>query len=178
MELFDLYTPERVLTGKSMVRGDRLPDGLWRLVVRIAVFGDDGRMLIQKRTDTKSFMPDKWDMSAAGSVVLGEDSRTAIIRETREEIGIDLADSDFRIISTMYMHRKNGSGIFEDIYIVRMTPELSGLTLQKEEVEAVRWADEKEIISLIQSGEFIPFRPEFIRFMFAVGTSEDMKVHL
>ena len=30
MELFDLYTPERVLTGKSMVRGDRLPDGLWR----------------------------------------------------------------------------------------------------------------------------------------------------
>ena len=31
MELFDLYTPERVLTGKSMVRGDRLPDGLWRL---------------------------------------------------------------------------------------------------------------------------------------------------
>ena len=90
MELFDLYTPERVLTGKSMVRGDRLPDGLWRLVVRIAVFGDDGRMLIQKRTDTKSFMPGKWDMSAAGSVVLGEDSRTAIIRETREEIGIDL----------------------------------------------------------------------------------------
>ena len=48
MELFDLYTPERVLTGKSMVRGDRLPDGLWRLVVRIAVFGDDGRMLIHR----------------------------------------------------------------------------------------------------------------------------------
>ena len=60
MELFDLYTPERVLTGKSMVRGDRLPDRLWRLVVRIAIFGDDGRMLIQKRTGTKSFMPGKW----------------------------------------------------------------------------------------------------------------------
>lgn len=178
MELFDLYTPERVLTGKNMVRGDRLPDGLWRLVVRIAIFGGDGRMLIQKRTGTKTFMPGKWDMSAAGSVVLGEDSHTAIIRETREETGIDLTGSGFQLISTMYMHRKNGSGIFEDIYIARMTPELSGLTLQKEEVEAVRWADEEEILTLIRDGKFIPFRPEFIRFIFAVGKSGDLKVHL
>ena len=169
MELFDLYTPERVKNGRIMKRGDPLPDGCWRMVVRIAIFSDEGKMLIQKRQPTKLWMPGKWDMSAAGSVIMGEDSHTAILRETREELGLELAEKDIRAVTTMFIHGRNGSGIFEDIYTAGLSPELDKLKLQAEEVEAVRWADEDEILSLIKSGDFIRFRPEFIRLLFAMG---------
>ena len=48
MELFDLYTAEREKTGKTMVRGDRTPDGYYRLVVHVSIFYREGRMLIRR----------------------------------------------------------------------------------------------------------------------------------
>ena len=53
MELFDLYTAEREKTGKTMVRGDRTPDGYYRLVVHVCIFDREGRMLIQQRQPFK-----------------------------------------------------------------------------------------------------------------------------
>ena len=42
MELFDLYTKDREPTGKKMVRGDRVPEGLYRLVVHVCIFDQEG----------------------------------------------------------------------------------------------------------------------------------------
>lgn len=54
MELWDVYDRERKLTGKTRERGTGLVEGEYHLTVHMAIFTPDGRMLIQKRTPTKS----------------------------------------------------------------------------------------------------------------------------
>lgn len=66
MELFDLYTENRELTGKTMERGGTVPEGLYRLVVHICVFNSRGEMLIQRRQPFKAGWPGLWDISVGG----------------------------------------------------------------------------------------------------------------
>ena len=86
MELFDLYTAEREKTGRTMVRGEPVPEGFYRLVVHVCVFDPQGRMLIQQRQPFKKGWSNLWDISVGGSAVAGDTSRTAAERETREDL--------------------------------------------------------------------------------------------
>ena len=54
MESFDLYDVNRNKTGKTLERGNKVPEGLYRLVVHACIFNSEGKMLIQKRVATKS----------------------------------------------------------------------------------------------------------------------------
>ena len=42
------------------------------------------------------------------------------------------------------------------------------LTLQKEEVQAVKWASEEEILDMIGCGEFIEYYEAYIHFLFSM----------
>ena len=55
---------------------------------------------------------------------------------------------------------------FDDIYLVEKEVDPTTLTLQYEEVEQVRWATEQEILSMIDSGEFIPYYSQLIQMLF------------
>src|SRR5574344_1719910 len=91
-ELWDVYNKDREKLSKSHTRGDgtRLLPGEYHLVVSVAIFNDKGELLIQKRHKCKRVSPGKWDISAGGSAIRGEDSKAAAIRETKEEIGVDI----------------------------------------------------------------------------------------
>ena len=52
-----------------------------------ALIKNDGRFLIMRRTKTKTYMPDKWDIPG-GSMEIGETPEQAIIREVFEETGL------------------------------------------------------------------------------------------
>ena len=60
MELLDLYDYQRRPTGKTMVRGDEHPEGMYPPVVHIVIFRPDGRMLIQQRQSFKKGWPNYW----------------------------------------------------------------------------------------------------------------------
>ena len=49
-----------------------------------------GQFLIQQRQPWKKGWANMWDCAAAGSVLIGETSEMAAIRETKEELGIEL----------------------------------------------------------------------------------------
>ena len=53
MELWDLYDADGEKTGETMRRGDPIPHKRYHLVVHIAIFSPDGRMLIQQRQPFK-----------------------------------------------------------------------------------------------------------------------------
>ena len=96
MELWDIYDIDRRRTGKTITRGEKLPDGGFHLVVHICVIGSDGRMLIQQRQPFKMGFSNLWDVTTGGSAVAGEDSRQAAHRELLEEIGLDLCFDGLR----------------------------------------------------------------------------------
>ena len=162
MEIFDLYAAEREKTGKTMVRGERTPEGYYRLVVHVCVFDGAGRMLIQQRQPFKRGWANLWDITVGGCAVAGDSSRAAAERETREELGLDIDLSDVR--PTLTLHWEHG---FDDYYVLTRDVDPRALRLQPEEVQAVRWASRDEIIEMIDGGLFIPYEKSLIDLLFS-----------
>ena len=162
MELFDLYTADRVKTGKTMVRGEAVPEGYYRLVIHVCVFDEAGRMLIQQRQPFKQGWSDMWDISVGGSAVAGDSSRSAAERETLEELGLSIDLAGVRPALTVYF--ENG---FDDYYVLTRNVDPDTLRLQPEEVQAVRWAEQEEILQMIDDGRFIPYEKSLISFLFS-----------
>ena len=161
MELVDLYDENRLPLGRTAERGAPKGPGELRLVVHVCVFDSRGRLLIQQRAPEKFIFPNLWDVSVGGGGDAGEDSRRGAEREVREELGLDLDLGGLRPSMTV-----NFDGGFDDFYILTRDLSLEDLTLQKEEVRAVRWASLEEILDMLGRGTFIPYPEGFLRFLF------------
>lgn len=161
MELWDVYDENRAGTGYTAVRGEGLPAGGYHIVVHICVFNGRGEMLIQQRQPFKHGFPNLWDVSAGGSALAGETSAQAAMRETKEEIGLDIDLSGVRAKFSMSFDEG-----FDDWYTVEKDADIASLSLQREEVQAVRWASREEILALIREGKFIPYYESFISMIF------------
>ena len=97
----------------------------------------------------------------------GETSIQGIMRETREEIGLDLPEEAFSPVLTV--HYENS---FHDIYVVHHNVKIQDLTLQENEVQAVKWVSEREIEEMISNRTFIPVYREFIKLLFRMRNSK------
>ena len=161
MELVDLYDENRVPLGLTAER--HCPKGAneYRVVVHVCAFDRQGRLLIQQRTAEKRVWPCRWDVSVGGGVDAGETSRRGAEREFREELGYPLDLTDRRPSVTV-----NFPEGFDDFYIVELDLEEKDLTLQKEEVSAVRWVTLEELLAMVDDGSFIPYPKSFLRFLF------------
>ena len=87
------------------------------LVVAVALVDIDGRVLISKRPDGKQ-LAGLWEFPG-GKVEAGERPETALIRELKEEIGIDVTEAclapltfashayaDFHLLMPLYVCRR------------------------------------------------------------------------
>ena len=161
MEKWDLYDWDRCKTGETHRRGEAVPAGRGHLVIHVALFNEAGQMLIQQRQPFKEGWPNMWDITAGGSALAGDTSRTAAEREVLEELGLRLDLSAERPKLTV-----NFDCGFDDIYALVREVDINALTLQESEVQAVRWADEKEIHRMIDEGSFIPYHKALITLLF------------
>lgn len=163
-EYWDLYDMQRTKIGKKHIRGRKLPDGYCHLVVHIALFNSDGKMLIQQRQPFKKIFSNMWDITASGSALADETSQQAAHRELLEEVGVDYDFTDIRphyIINRSY-------GFNDEYIIVKDIENINSLKLQYEEVKAVKWASRNEIFELIDNGEFVPYYKSKIQMMFDI----------
>ena len=62
--------------------------GLRHRTTGIFVLGSDGRLFVQRRTETKDVYPGLLDLCAGGVVVAGESYEDSAVREAQEELGI------------------------------------------------------------------------------------------
>ena len=161
MELVDLYDENRLPLGKTAERSGPRGPGEYRTVVHVCVFDHAGRLLIQQRTEEKTIWPGLWDVSVGGGVDAGETSRQGAEREFREELGVSLDLGGLRPSMTV-----NFDGGFDDFYLLTRDLRLEDLALQREEVQAVRWAALEEVLGMLRRGEFIPYPESFLRFLF------------
>ena len=67
----------------------------------------------------------------------------------------------------------NFEGGFDDFFVVTRDLDLGDLRLQKEEVSDVRWATLEETLAMLENGQFIPYPPSFLRFLFEARGSFD-----
>lgn len=89
MEFWDAYDDSfKKIEGKTLIRGEKIPQGFYHLVCDILVKHIDGTYLLMKRDLRKSF-GGMWEATAGGSALIGENPLQCVLRELKEETGIN-----------------------------------------------------------------------------------------
>ena len=169
MEIWDIYDKNRQKTDKTMVRGTPFEKGNYITVIHGCIFNHKNEMLIQQRQSTKNGWPNLWDVTVGGSAVHNETSSEAFIRELYEELGIEVHDKDLRPHITINF--ENG---FDDFYLIEQEVNLEDIKLQYEEVQAVKWATQEEILEKLENNEFVPYQTHFIPFLFVLRNQKNI----
>ena len=104
---------------------------------------------------TKEWAPCWWEIPG-GAVKAGESSQEAVIREVREETGLDVSGKKGGY--QFSYHRENkGQNYIVDIYRFDMDAGEEDLTLQKEETMGGKFASLEEIKEIAAKGEFLHY---------------------
>ena len=158
MELWDIYDKNKVRTGRTMERNHfNLADDEYHLTVLGVIMRPDGRFLITKRVKTKAWAPGWWEVSG-GAAQAGEESEEAVLREVKEETGLDVSNAEGGVRFTY--HRENpgeGDNYFVDVYRYVMDVNESDIHLQEEETDGFRFATAEEIKELADKGIFLHY---------------------
>lgn len=158
MELWDIYDKDKKKTGRTMKRNDWcLKDGEYHLTVLGVVARRDGRFLITKRVMTKAWAPGWWEVSG-GAAQAGEDSLDAVLREVKEETGLDVSNWDGGYQFTY--HRENpgkGDNYFVDVYRFMGEFTEEDIHLQEEETAGYMLATADEVRAFAQEGIFLHY---------------------
>lgn len=92
-EMFDVVNERNEVTGQ-LTRGEVHAKGLLHRAVHVFVINAKGMIYLQRRSHLKDVSPLKWDSSAAGHLDVGESYADCAIRETREEVGIEITSTE------------------------------------------------------------------------------------
>ncbi len=158
MEYWDIYDAEKKKTGKKMKRNDWcLKDDEYHLTVLGVIARKDGKFLITKRVMTKAWAPGWWEVSG-GAAMAGEESEEAVLREIKEETGLDASGVEGGYLFS-YKRENPGEGdnYFVDIY--RFVGDFSekDLKLQEAETDGYMFATAQEIKELGNQGIFLHY---------------------
>lgn len=155
-EIWDLYNENRELLGRDHVRGEQLPIDGYHLVVHVWIRNSKGEYLISQRSANRPTYPLMWEC-VGGSVVKGEDSLQGAIRETKEEVGIDLEPSNGQVLFTKTRKIIEGK-IFNDImdvWLFEYDGEVDLSNATTDEVAQVAWMNREQIKELFEQKMFV-----------------------
>jgi len=145
MEMFDELDNKGWFTGRVVSREEAHENGLWHRAGLIFVVNSKSQVLMQKRSNNKKQWPGRWDGTAGGHADAGELGLFAIIRELKEEVGIEVSPSDVRYIGGyLSSHRKSEKMWdchFNEFYVAHKDVDIASIKIDKNEVDQVMWID-------------------------------------
>ena len=147
-ELWDAYDKDGNQLGFDLVRGEPVPEGAYHLVVEVVTVTEDGRVLLTQRHPQKHFGL-KWEITG-GSVVKGEEPRTAAARELLEETGIRLPAEELRYLYPLTVPKHKS--IYHTFMAVLPAP--CDVTLQATETVDARWLPYEEFLEFAKTEDY------------------------
>lgn len=166
-ELWNLYDQDGNITADILKRGDTMPRGRFHLVVHIWLYDYSHRYLIQKRSTRLTWQPGIW-AATGGSAVLGENSRQAIIRESKEELNLDLSTNT----GLKKVNRLRRETHFLDVWKAPINSLITENFQPTAEVEAVAFKSISEISQMVEAGLFFPYPDDYFS-LIGLSTSPD-----
>lgn len=156
MEIWDILDKEGNKTGKTMQKGEKLPEGFYHQGADVWILNSENKILMQKRAPLKR-SPNVWAMTG-GSVIQGETSLQTIERETKEELGISLDMDKVQMVKRFHTEE-----VWLDTYLVRQDIDLKDIVMQETEVSDVKWMTYEEVEALFQEKQLLENRWEQVR---------------
>ena len=120
--------------------------GLYHRIVRVILKDENGRILSQRRSLTKSLYPGLWTDSASGHVDEGETYEMAIKRELKEELGIEAKLTFLGKFLTNHVNDGVVTPVFNGVFEATISSSTK-LTLDPIEVVDAKWYQVVELRS-------------------------------
>lgn len=128
-----------VIAGQVLVRGEKIPKGVYHLVSEVIVRHQDGTYLLTQR-DSRKNLGGMWEATAGGSALQGESPLECAERELREETGI-LTD-DFIEVGRV-LHQRHQTYYVN--YLCHTDVDKESIVLQEGETSAYKWVTAEEL---------------------------------
>jgi len=154
-EVWDVLDADGNKTGRLHERGKPMATGDYHLCVHVWKHNGRGEWLIDKRTQKN---PDdisggKWE-TTGGAAIAGDDSLTAALRETKEELGLDLDPA-----KGVLFRRFTREGYYEhtylmDVWLFEHDCAIESNRFHERETCGAMWANSDKICELIWDSNF------------------------
>ncbi|MBR4110282.1 MAG: NUDIX domain-containing protein [Clostridia bacterium] len=153
-ELWDVYDSNKRKTGKIAERGVDilLSDGNYHIVVQGVIINSKNQILISKRAPHKKFGL-MWEMNG-GSILKGETSLEGIIRELKEELGIEVCKREAAFLKCLKSEEVPLD--FQDFWLFRKDVDLKDITFPDGETIAAKWVSIEEYLEMVKKKEVMP----------------------
>ena len=146
-EVFDIVDEHDNVIGKA-TRGEVHKDkNLIHRSIGMIVFDKKGRVFLQQRSSTKDTDPLMWTISASGHVLAGESYEDTVLRELKEELGLNLIIVE-PVIKYLCREAKE-----TEIQMLFKAYSDGPFELNKEEIIQGKFFTQKELKEAIKSGE-------------------------
>ncbi len=148
-ELFPIVEPDGRVVGSASRHECHSGSMLLHPVVHLHLFNSSGELYLQHRPVWKDIQPDRWDSGVGGHVDYGESVEEALLRESREELGIEGFTPQFICSYTFRSERE-----YELVNV--FTTCFDGEVCPTEELDGGRFFSMEEIAQALGKGIFTP----------------------
>lgn len=163
MEYVDILDVNGMKTGVIKERQEAKRNKDYTLGAHVVIMNSKKEVLLQKRSCKKHNFPGMFDFTG-GHVLAYEDSRTAIQRETLEELGIQIPKFEFEYLFR-FSAKFNPIPMFLDVFLLNYDIDLEQLTLQSEEVEMVSYVHFSTVIEWYYYNSNFVKQPYFMQLL-------------
>ncbi len=150
-EIWDAYDRDGNKLGFDLVRGQRVPSGVYHLVAEALVRHVDGDFLLMKRSSQKEKFAGFYEATAGGSALKGEDALQCVTRELKEETGVTAVSYE-EIAFNVF---EDGSCLFHSFLAITDCKK-EAVTVLEGETVGYKWVKEREFIEFMNGNEVIP----------------------
>lgn len=162
-EYWDLYDERGEYLGENVARGQPIPSNKFHRVIHIWIINENREYLIQKRSPSVTWHPDKWS-TTTGSVQSGNfDFLEEAYRELFEELSLSKNEIDLEFVREVTIGQSLIS-IFTGFIPVYMINNIA----YNNEVSDVKWMSKYKIMELKELGKFVPFSEELFKIIFKI----------
>jgi len=147
MEYLQVFGENKEILNEKIERDLKktLPDKKYFMIILLFIQNEKGELLVQKTSVSRNS-----ELAfTGGHVTFGDDGFKTVIKEAKEELGIDLLPNELKIIDTLCI-----KCAYVEMYYTNKKINIDDLKLQKEEVEYVKWYSIDQINKFIEENNF------------------------